>query len=158
MRYSEYKFKFYINANHAIYLGGTLGQNHPHTWEVSLDTIKVGDDFVQFDFIEKEVEKYFSFFQDININTIDPFTSINPTLENLCEHFKKDLSEILSRNGWLLTRIEMSETPARSFIIDLSDEVDELIDRQRNVASAQTRLKAAALDKLASILDPLEKK
>lgn len=158
MRYSEYKFKFYINANHAIYLDGTLGQNHPHTWEISLDTIKVGDDFIQFDLIEKEVEKYFSYFQDININTIDPFTAINPTLENLCEHFKKDLNEILSKNGWLLTRIEMSETPARSFIIDLSDDVDEMIDRQQKIASAETRLKIAAHEKLVSILGLADKK
>jgi 6-pyruvoyltetrahydropterin/6-carboxytetrahydropterin synthase len=158
MRYSEYKFKFYINANHAIYLNGTLGQNHPHTWEISLDTIKVSDDFIQFDFIEKEVEKYFLYFQDKNINTIDPFTAINPTLENLCEHLKKDLLDILSRNGWLLTRIEMSETPARSFIIDLSDDVDEMIDRQNRIATAEAHLKAAVQEKLTSILGSSDKK
>ena len=51
MKYSQYKFKFYINANHAIYLNGVLGKNHPHTWEITIDTIKVRDDFIQFDII-----------------------------------------------------------------------------------------------------------
>ena len=101
---------------------GVLGQNHPHTWEISLDTVKVTDDFVQFDFIEREVEKYFSYFQDVNINSIDPFTAVNPTLENLCEHFKNDLSDLLTRSGWLLQRIEMSETPGRTYVISMLDE------------------------------------
>ena len=156
MRYTEYTFKFYVNANHAIYLNGVLGQNHPHTWEISLDTIKVKDDFVQFDFIEKEVEKYFSFYQDININAVDPFTAVNPTLENLCEHFKNDLSDLLARNGWLLQRIEMSETPARSYIIDLSDEVERMIARGTELADSQRRLDASVDRLLDSILGPAE--
>jgi len=156
MRYTEYTFKFYVNANHAIYLGGVLGQNHPHTWEISLDTIKVKDDFVQFDFIEKEVEKYFSFYQDININSVDPFTAVNPTLENLCEHFKNDLSALLARNGWLLQRIEMSETPARSYIIDLSEEVELMIARSAELANSKTRLDDSVDRLLDSLLGPAE--
>lgn len=156
MRYTEYTFKFYVNANHAIYLGGVLGQNHPHTWEISLDTIKVKDDFVQFDFIEKEVEKYFSFYQDININSVDPFTAVNPTLENLCEHFKNDLSALLARNGWLLQRIEMSETPARSYIIDLSEEVELMIARSAELANSKIRLDDSVDRLLDSILGPAD--
>lgn len=127
MKYSQYKFKFYLNANHAIYLGGVLGQNHPHTWEIQLDTIKVKDDFIQFDTIEKLVEKYIMSFQDIDINKVEPFNIINPTLENICVYFKTKLGEILNTNGWLLTKIEISETPSRSYIIDLTDEIDRFI-------------------------------
>lgn len=126
MKYSQYKFKFYLNANHAIYLGGMLGQNHPHTWEITLDTIKVRDEFIQFDTIEKLVEKYNLSFQDTDINKIEPFNVINPTLENICVFFKTKLGEILNSNGWLLTKIEISETPSRSYIIDLADEIDLL--------------------------------
>ncbi len=126
MKFSAYKFKFYINANHAIYLGGVLGDNHPHTWEIILDTIKIRDDFVQFDMIEKKVDNYFSVFQDADINKIEPFTTINPTLENITEHFKNTISSILWENGWLLSVIEVSETPSRSYIIDMSDDADKI--------------------------------
>lgn len=152
MKYSQYKFKFYLNANHAIYLHGILGQNHPHTWEISLDTIKVSNDFIQFDYIEKSVEKFFAGFQDKDINRIEPFTVTNPTLENLCEFFKNELGELLGKNGWLLTRIEMSETPTRSYIIDVSDEIDKMIAREIQADRDAGSISEAAEKKLDEIL------
>lgn len=63
MRFCEYKFKFYINANHAIYIDGVLGENHPHTWEITLETIKIRNDFVQFDAIEKRQRTFWHVFR-----------------------------------------------------------------------------------------------
>ena len=40
-----YHYKFYLNANHAIYLNGQLGQTHPHTWEFSFEVINENKDF-----------------------------------------------------------------------------------------------------------------
>lgn len=153
MKYSEYKFKFYLNANHAIYLAGNKGQNHPHTWEITLDTLKIRNDFVQFDVIEKSVEKFFSEWQDKDINTIPPFDVLNPTLENLCLYFKDEMNRLLGEKGWLLMRIEMSETPARSYIIDLSDEPVEL-----GTAEEQSKPKSvddAAEEKLEQVLESI---
>lgn len=152
MKFSHYKFKFYINANHAIYLRGVLGQNHPHTWEISLDTIKVSNDFVQFDYIEKTVERYLLKFQDADINKIEPFTVTNPTLENLCEFFKNSLGDILSNNGWLLARIEISETPTRSYILDLSDEIDRHASSESESDEAEKTIENAAAEKIDAIL------
>lgn len=152
MKYSQYKFKFYLNANHAIYLKGRLGQNHPHTWEISLDTIKVRNDFVQFDHIEKSVEEFFSRFQDADINKIEPFTVTNPTLENLCEFFKDSLAKLLGDNGWLLIRIEVSETPSRSYIIDRSDELEKLIESEIKPDTAEDSVENAAEEKIEEIL------
>ena len=153
MKYSEYKFKFYLNANHAIYLAGNKGQNHPHTWEITLDTLKIRNDFVQFDVIEKSVEKFFSEWQDKDINTIPPFDVLNPTLENLCLYFKDEMNRLLGEKGWLLRRREMSETPARSYIIDLSDEPVEL-----GTAEEQAKPKSvddAAEEKLEQVLESI---
>lgn len=152
MKYSQYKFKFYLNANHAIFLRGVLGQNHPHTWEISLDTVKVKNDFVQFDFIEKSVEKFFADFQDTDINKIEPFTVANPTLENLCEFFKNELGKLLGSHGWLLTKIEMSETPTRSYIIDRSNEIDKLIASELYADACAKSIDISAEKKLDSIL------
>ncbi|MFT3951456.1 MAG: 6-carboxytetrahydropterin synthase [Oscillospiraceae bacterium] len=152
MKYSQYKFKFYLNANHAIYLRGVLGQNHPHTWEITLDTIKVRDEFVQFDAVEKSVEAYLSVFQDQDINRCEPFTVINPTLENICAFFKTELARIFAKSGWLLTRIELAETPTRSYIIDRTDEIDTLIAEELAMVADDASLDASAEKKLDAIL------
>lgn len=124
MRYNQYRFKFYLNASHSIYLNGVLGQEHPHTWEITLNTVKLKDNFIIFNDIEKSIEKYLGKYQDSYINKIEPFIKINPTLENICEYFKDEFQSLLLKNGWLLLSMEISETPTRSYIIDISDDVD----------------------------------
>lgn len=124
MQHTQYRFKFYFNASHAIYLSGEVGQNHPHTWEVILNVMKVTDNFVLFDEIEKMCEEFLQHYQDVNINQIQPFTTINPTLENLCTYFKEKLQEMLHEKGWLLLSIELSETPSRSYVISVTDELE----------------------------------
>lgn len=124
MRYNQYRFKFYLNASHSIYLNGVLGQEHPHTWEITLDTIKLKDNFIIFNDIEKSIEKYLGKYQDLYLNKVEPFGKLNPTLENICQYFKNEFQKLLLENGWLLLSMEISETPTRSYIIDISDEVD----------------------------------
>lgn len=124
MQYDQYRFKFYFDASHSIYIAGTLGQSHPHTWEVIINTVRVRKSFVPFDKIEKKVESFLSQYQDTYINSIEPFTTINPTLENICNYFKESIQFMLYEDGWLLLSIEISETPVRSYIINLSDEID----------------------------------
>lgn len=124
MQHAQYRFKFYFNASHAIYLSGEMGETHPHTWEVILNVMKVTDNFVQFDEIEKMSEEFLSRYQDVLVNTVQPFTTINPTLENLCAYFKEKLQERLHDKGWLLLSIEMSETPSRSYLISVNDELE----------------------------------
>ena len=124
MRYHQYRYKFYLNASHAIYIQNHLGQHHPHTWEITLDTIKVVDGFVQFNDVERAIEQFLEQYQDKNINDVEPFNTLNPTLENICEYFKEAIRSLLVDKGWLLLKIEISETPARSYIIDLVAEED----------------------------------
>ena len=124
MRYNQYRFKFYLNASHSIYLNGVLGQEHPHTWEITLNTIKLKDNFIIFNDIEKNIENYLGKYQDAYLNKVEPFITLNPTLENICQYFKNEFQNLLLENGWLLLSMEISETPTRSYIIDISDEVD----------------------------------
>ena len=107
-----------------IFLFSTHGKSvyTPHTWEIALDTIKIGDDFVQFDAIERMIESYLIFFQDKNLNQTSPFDSMNPTLETISSYFKDEIGKLLAEKGWALIRIEVAETPSRSYIIDLSDD------------------------------------
>lgn len=123
IQFSEYKFKFYLNATHSIHVNGERGQIHPHTWEISLDTVKVREDFVQFHDIEKAAEKLLEDYQDSYLNEFEPFNVMNPILENICTYFKERFEKLLSQNGWLLLRIEISETPTRSYIIDMTQDL-----------------------------------
>lgn len=123
IQFSEYKFKFYLNATHSIHVNGERGQMHPHTWEISLDTVKVREDFVQFHDIEKAAEKLLEDYQDSYLNEFEPFNVMNPILENICTYFKERFEKLLSQNGWLLLRIEISETPTRSYIIDMTQDL-----------------------------------
>ncbi|MDD2483593.1 MAG: 6-carboxytetrahydropterin synthase [Eubacteriales bacterium] len=124
MAYAQYRFKFYFNATHAIYLSGEVGQSHPHTWEVILNTMRITENFVQFNEVEKMSEEFLLGFKDVDINTVQPFTTINPTLENICHYFKEKLQKMLYEKGWLLLSIELSETPSRSYMISVSDEAE----------------------------------
>ena len=124
MNHARYRFKFYFNASHAIYLSGEVGQSHSHTWEVILNVMQVQDNFVLFDEVEKMCEEFLVRYQDVYINTVKPFTTINPTLENLCAYFKEKLQEMLHEKGWLLLSIELSETPSRSYVINVTDEME----------------------------------
>lgn len=122
MRYQQYKFKFYLNARHGIYINGKLGEAHPHTWEIILHVVKGKNQFVQFDALEKTVEKFMEPYQNQFLNKIPPFDMINPTLENCAHYFKDQLQEILNREGWIFLMMEMSESPARSYVISMIDE------------------------------------
>lgn len=119
---NQYKFKFYLNASHAITIDGKLGERHPHTWEIAVWTIHREEGFIAFHEIEKKVEELLQPFQDGYLNELSPFTSMNPTLENCCIFLQQKIGEFLQKEGWELLQIEMSETPTRSYIIDLLSE------------------------------------
>lgn len=124
MKFRQYKFKFYLNISHAIYINGTQGQSHPHTWEIAINALKLEDSFDQFNRLEEKIEGYLNRYQDQWINKVPPFDTLNPTLENCCEFLKTELRDLLRREGYQLLMIEMSETPTRSYIINLLDEND----------------------------------
>ncbi|MCQ2506721.1 MAG: 6-carboxytetrahydropterin synthase [Lachnospiraceae bacterium] len=124
MRYQQYRFKFYLDTNHSIVINGNVGQKHPHTWEIQLYILKIKEGFSRFDLLEKKIEAYFSKYQEKYINDVPPFNEINPTLENCCDVFIKDLSSILNAEGWVLLMVEMSETPTKSYVVNLLDNED----------------------------------
>ncbi len=87
-----------------------------------MHVVKGKDQFVQFDSLEKTVEQFMEPYQNRLLNEIPPFDMINPTLENCAHYFKDRLQEILNREGWIFLMMEMSESPARSYLISMIDE------------------------------------
>ena len=122
MKFELYKFKFYLNASHFIYIRGNRGATHPHTWEISIDTMKLIHDFIQFDKVENFIEKDMEKFQNRELNDLPEFKNINPTLETICDFFQKRIAQIFNEHAWFLLSIEMSETPTRSYVINLANQ------------------------------------
>ena len=129
MRYQQYKFKFYLNARHAIYINGRLGDVHPHTWEIILHVTKLKSGFIKFGEVEKQIEEFVDSYQSKTLNDVEPFDKINPTLENCARYFKDRIQVILNANGWVLLMLEISETPARTYVLNLMDEQDSYADQ-----------------------------
>lgn len=118
---NQYKFNFYLNASHAIYIDGTRGEVHPHTWEIVLHVAKMSSGLVLFNQVEKKVEEFLRQYQSQVMNDFEPFTTVNPTLENLTEFLLDSLQKELNPLGWMIFMIEVSETPARTFVMSLLD-------------------------------------
>jgi 6-pyruvoyltetrahydropterin/6-carboxytetrahydropterin synthase len=117
MKYSQYKYNFYLNASHSIYIGGNKGERHHHTWEISLYVVNYKDDFVMFNQVEKVIEDYLMQFQEKYINDTPVFEAMNPTLENIAHCFMEELQKLLYPLNWVIFTLEISETPSRSYII-----------------------------------------
>lgn len=117
MRYSQYKFSFYLNASHAIYIDGALGDAHPHTWEIVVKAIRSQKGIMLFHEVEKKIEEFLDCYQNRFINEFEPFDVTNPTLENITTYLIDRLDGILEPLGWVIFYIEVSETPTRSYII-----------------------------------------
>lgn len=149
MRYHQYRYKFYLNARHAIYIKNKLGQEHPHTWEIILDAIKVTSGFIQFNHVEKAIEELLGKYQDKLMNEVEPFTTLNPTLENICDYFKGSIRDLLADRGWLLLKIEISETPSRSYMVDLVESGDIKEAKVRQIREKSEK-EEKTIDKIAN--------
>ena len=124
----QYRYKFYLNANHFVVIGGRKGAPHSHCFEITVEIASVaGHETVACESIEKTVEQLLDPYQNNLLNDVEPFHEIVPTLENICGYFKDEISKRLLHMNWVLMFIEVSETPSRSFILTIDD-----IDFARN--------------------------
>lgn len=123
-----------MNASHSIYLDGKLGNRHPHTWEISIYAINKNEVFMMFTEVEKRIEEFLGKFQEKYINDYEPFTTLNPTLENIAHFFLSELQKILDPLNWVIFTIEISETPTRSYIISTLDNPIEEEAERKNIA------------------------
>lgn len=126
--YREYCLKFYLNARHYIIIDGTKGDVHPHTWEFAINIRFSRNDFVEFNTFEKGIEDYLAPYQNKILNEMKPFDTILPTIENVADYFAKDFFEIIQKIGGILVSIEASETPTRSYVLNL-EEQQEYVDK-----------------------------
>ena len=146
--FSEYRFKFYLNASHAIIINGKLGKAHPHTWEYVLNVLLPRNEFIEFNVFENVINDFFAKYQNKTMNQVDPFDTIVPTLENMAEYFGEQLHHLISEKNGQLVQIECSETPTRSYIIAYEEDKD-----QENALAAG--MEATTQESISGILDKI---
>ncbi|MCR5518183.1 MAG: 6-carboxytetrahydropterin synthase [Lachnospiraceae bacterium] len=144
--FREYRFKFYLNAQHFVLINGKKGSTHPHTWEFTLDILINRNIFVEFGEFEKKIEEYLERYQDKLLNDVAPFDVVIPTLENMSDIFAKDFSEEIREMGARLVRLEGKETPTRGYIVDFT-ETDEYMNDIKDFSHD------AVIDIIDSVID-----
>lgn len=144
--FSEYRFKFYLNASHSIIINGIQGQVHPHTWEITLDILVARKSFTEFNFYEKVLTDFFAGYQNQTINDIPPFNAVMPTLEAMVEYFGSEIRELLRGMGCELMKIEGSETPTRSYIVSYTQTAEYLHSVEKSSKEVISRIIDSMLD------------
>ena len=114
-----YRYKYYLDANHAVYIDGELGEIHPHTWEFTIELKHLFNKFISFSNVEKIIKEMLNPYQAKFINEITPFNEINPTTENIGEYFKNYINGAIKDENWKLLKLESSESPTRTYILKL---------------------------------------
>ena len=146
--FREYKFKFYLNANHFIVINGKEGEVHPHTWEFMVDVLMSDQEFVQFDAYEKAIDEYFNKYQNRVLNEIDPFDHMVPTLENMSDYFVNNIRRIVKELGGHLVKMESSETTTRSYVISFEREAEYLESIRRSSKEQMSQVVDGILDRI----------
>lgn len=149
--YREYKFKFYLNANHYIIIDGKEGQQHPHTWEFMVEIRMSNDKFVQFDAYEDAIDEYFDKYQNRLINEIEPFSHIVPTLENMSDYFVHDIRKIVKKLDGELIKMESSETPTRSYVISFERDEEFIENMRRDSRDRMDSVIDSVLDRIVEV-------
>lgn len=98
---------------------GKSSNVHPHTWEVAVSFGSDTADTVNFTEFEKELEKYFLNYEGKYLNELDAFKGINPTMENIGKRLYGDIKELVDGKNLSFERVEISENPTRTYIIEV---------------------------------------
>ncbi|AYM02293.1 6-pyruvoyl tetrahydropterin synthase [Levilactobacillus brevis] len=116
----SYKIKSYVNASHAVRWKSGTGKKHNHTWEIVCE-LHVFEGMVSFFDIEKSLNKAIDALSGKYLNDLPEFKVINPTVENVTEYLFNQIDGILRQNNAVLLRIEVSDSPTRSYCIDITE-------------------------------------
>ncbi len=113
---SSYKFRFFLNASHAIRWKNGIGKPHPHTYELICE-VEVGE-FLKFNDIEDKVHTVLDPLEGQFLNDLDYFKKVNPTLEELTRYLFKRIDKEMAQLDCQLLRLEVGESPTRYFCLE----------------------------------------
>lgn len=113
---SSYKFKFFLNASHALKWKEGLGEAHPHTYELICEVeLK---EFLKFNEIEDKIHQVLDPLEGQFLNDLPTFKEDNPTLERLTFYLFNQIDDAMADLNCQLLRIEVGESPTRYFCLE----------------------------------------
>lgn len=115
----SYKYKFYLDAYHKVWIGEKYGEIHPHTWEIAIEVMhnNMGE-LIRFNELETIVKNILKPFQNVVLNDVKPFDVTCPYTEEIGEFFYGRLLYELETKNWNLKEFAISESPNRTYIIN----------------------------------------
>ncbi len=152
--FREYRLKFYLNARHYIIIDEYKSDIHPHTWEFALTIVVPRKEFVEFNIFEKKVNEILDRYQDKIVNYVEPFDTVLPTIENMVDTLSKKFYVAINSVGGELIRIEGSEGPSRSYVLNLGEE-NEGMDSIDSMDSLQNKSDNILSEIMDSIVDEI---
>lgn len=112
-----YRFKYYVNARHSVNFSGIQSNIHPHTWEFVMYINVNSNEFINFSDIEKQFKEYFKQYEGKYLNELSYFKKAEPTMENIAIKIFNDMKGTIE-SAIDIIRIEVSENPTRTYIIE----------------------------------------
>ena len=97
---SSYKFKFFVNASHAIRWQEGTGEAHPHTYELICEVSLAK--FLKFNEVEEQIHQVLDPLEGQFLNDLPAFKEIDAKVTDI---------------GCQLLRIEVGESPTRYFCL-----------------------------------------
>lgn len=98
------------------------GKRHNHTWEIISEFKSAGDHMIIFNDIERTLNDIFQTFSGKFLNELPAFQKINPTVENVTIWLFKLITDALDGLHADLIRLEVGESPTRSYCITVEDD------------------------------------
>lgn len=110
-----YKLTFFLNATHTVIIDNKKSSRHPHTFEITC-FIK-NKQFIAFEIMEDNINQILNQLNNHYLNELEAFKNRNPTLENITRLLYKVITINLKLINCDLVKIEVAESPVRSFVI-----------------------------------------
>lgn len=98
------------------------GKQHTHTWEIICEIKSRGNEMIIFRDIEQSIKEVLNGLSGKFLNELPYFKTINPTVENVTEWLFDLITPELEELSARLIRIEVSESPTRSYCISVEDD------------------------------------
>ncbi|AAK80541.1 6-pyruvoyl-tetrahydropterin synthase-related protein [Clostridium acetobutylicum] len=118
MDFEGYLYKFNLNASHSVIIDNVRGSMHSHTFVISLFVKIDSEDMLLYDEVERKVSEFLSIYSGKELNKVKPFDKVDPILENIGDFFFDELKDRLKLKGIFLNKLEISETPARVYVVN----------------------------------------
>lgn len=109
-----YRLKYRLSIQHSA--DNNIENKHSHVVEVEVYVRPDDDEFIEFQEMDKMLKMALDKYQHKYLNELEDFQG-NVTMEGIAEVIYSHLLKIFDGVGWMIARLQVSETPLRTYAI-----------------------------------------